>query len=77
MTEQQAKEIQALVHDFIKQAEITRQEKEEAEGECTFELAAIYNIFIKVAEFEYRLRKLENGQKRADDFLDMNTPLGG
>lgn len=59
MNEQQAKEIEALAHKWIDDAEKIRIEREGTEGECSFEAAAVGVIFIKLAEFEYRLRSLE------------------
>lgn len=38
--------------------------------------SALSSFFLnKLAEFEYRLRKLEEGKKRADGYLNLHTPL--
>lgn len=76
MNKEQAKDIEALAHKWIDEAEKVRVEREEAKGECDFGEAAFGIVFFKLAEFEFRLRALEAGKKRADGFLDMHTPIG-
>jgi hypothetical protein len=46
-------------------------------SENGFNNQIMYNSFVtdKLAEFEYRLRKLEEGNKRADGYLNLHTPL--
>ena len=75
-TEEQAKAIQELAHKWIDAAEkVARDSEKKDDDPMTFEQAAIGDIFMRLAMFEIRLRKLERDQGRADDFLNMHTPI--
>jgi hypothetical protein len=69
------KEIQAISKEIQKECHDFHDLIKKRDKSIPFEAASNVFIYNKLAEFEYRLRKLEEGKKRADGFLSLHTPL--
>lgn len=66
-TEQQAKEIQTLAHQWIKEAEDEAENSDE-DNKMTFVEVALGRLFLKTAAQEMRLRNIEA-------FINLHKPM--
>jgi hypothetical protein len=69
---------QAVIELYLESDKFTN-EIINKEGMANIDPNAIMQGFVyaKLAEFDLRLKKLERGNERAQDYLNMHTPLGG